>query len=166
MPLSWMRAGVRENISLPSALPCTDRGDIKVKAHLVGNHWYSDLPAANGSVADGVFVREEKWQPGNAAAVFFPQRPSMLAACDLPLLAWRFCLWCTLINYSVFIVFKKQGRIKMAFSWHLSVLHTQLQDGNDFYVWSFWNIKKNCPQVSYFRDNLCVCVCQLRLLAL
>lgn len=37
---------------------------------MVGNHWYSDSEAANGSVADGAFVREEKWQLESIGAVF------------------------------------------------------------------------------------------------
>jgi hypothetical protein len=34
----------------------------KQACRMVGNHWYSNLEAVNGSVADGVFVKEEKWQ--------------------------------------------------------------------------------------------------------
>lgn len=37
---------------------------------MVGNHWYSDSEPANGFVADGVFVSEEKWQRGSINAIF------------------------------------------------------------------------------------------------
>lgn len=34
------------------------------------NGWYSDSEAVNGSVADGVFVKEEKWQLWKIIDVF------------------------------------------------------------------------------------------------
>lgn len=49
---------------------------------MVGNHWYSDSQAANGSVADGVFVSEEKWQRGRSGALSPPRWRASMA--DLP----------------------------------------------------------------------------------
>lgn len=87
MLLSWLR------VLFPACRGCTERicgvsdqTGVEVtprwmlSCRMVGNHWYSDSEAANGSVADGVFVREEN---GSSGASMPFSLSALLAGSDL-----------------------------------------------------------------------------------